>query len=316
MRHMQDDLLDHKDISLLHVLTRDSRGNDQQISDLSGLSIEEVGERIEVMVQAGVVRTFTTKPSLASLGAMSVMLFGPSRISHFDRLRERVSKDDRVAWLAHSTGGRIYLALHLRGLAEQEEAVSKVVDAAELIDPVIARRELFDPMRRSYPYGSADMRLINSLSTDSRRPLEEVAREVGEPLDLVEGRLHNMLQRSALDFSIDLDLNVVSNPACLFHLKVRRLVDLEGTVARLMREHAPSFLFFNTYSNHPDLITSMAILDDFEHMRRVFRSLQQEDAFSYVEANPLLHSLTLPTWRDKMLAERGTPTRKKTGRKK
>lgn len=292
-------------MALLHVLMRDSRATDQQISVLTGMPMAEVVQRTEGMVETGVIRSFTTKPTLASLGATSVLVFAKSRLSSLEEAKNNLVGNDRVAWAALATGGRLYVALHLADEKEMGAQIRKVEGDGMMLRPTAAVRDLFSFREGRHEFSNLEWTIIRSLSKDSRKTVEDVAREVSAPSGEAEGCLDGLIQDGLLDFSVELDPNQFANPMCLFHLETIEPFGLEDRVRNLMERNAPALLFFNTYSNIGQLLTTMAIPQDFEDLRNLMRSLRSDGGFGYVEANPILASCLLDTWRDKLVFGRG-----------
>jgi DNA-binding Lrp family transcriptional regulator len=310
-RPMREGSLERRDVALLHVLMRDSRGTEQQVSGITGMTSEEVAKRTDAMMEAGVIRSFTTKPSLTSLGAISVLVYGKSRLSTIEEAKDQLISNDRVAWAALSGAGRLYVALHLIDLKEKDAQLRKVEGKAMLIRPSAAVRDLFCSRPCAHDYDQMEWGIVRSLSKDSRKPVEEVARELGRTVEEVDGRLRRMMQDGLLDFSIEFDPNQCANPMCLFHVETVEPHGLEDRVRTVMERNAPALLFFNTYSNVGNLMTAMALPQDFEDLRAIMRSLRREGGFGYVEANPILASCLMDTWRDRMIIEKGGPARRK-----
>jgi DNA-binding Lrp family transcriptional regulator len=307
---MQNSYLERRDVALIHVLMRDSRASESQISNITGMPIEEVARRTEEMQEAGVIRYFTTKPSLVSLGATSIMLFGKSRLSTLEEARAQLESNENVAWVALSGGGRLYVALHLMDGHEKEAQVHRVEAEAMMLRPTVMVRDLFSKEMGPYAYSKEDWELVRSLSKDSRRSVDDIARGLGIPNEVVDARLQNLMRKGMLDFSIEFDPNQCHNPMCLFHVETVEPVGLEDRVRMVMERNAPALLFFNTYSNSRQM-TTMALPQDFEELRGIMRSLRGEGGFGYVEANPILYSCLMDTWRDKMVRKEGGPVQRK-----
>ena len=296
-------------MALLHVLLRDSRATDQQISVLTGMPMAEVMERTDGMVEAGVVRSFNTKPTLASLGATSVFVFGKSRLSSLEEAKDHLVGNDRVAWAALATGGRLYVALHLEDAKEMDAQIRKVEADGMMLRPTAAVRDLFSFKEGPHEFSKLEWGIIRSLSKDSRKTVDDISREVSVPIGEAEKCLDGLMQDGLLDFSVELDPNQFANPMCLFHLETMEPLGLEDRVRNLMERSAPALLFFNTYSNIGQLLTTMAIPQDFEDLRGLMRSMRSEGGFGYVEANLILASCLMDTWRDKLVIGKGRSIR-------
>lgn len=64
--------MDKTDISLCLFLMSNSRTPYHELAVRLGLSINAVHKRIGTLMDSGIIRAFTARPSLLSLGALSV----------------------------------------------------------------------------------------------------------------------------------------------------------------------------------------------------------------------------------------------------
>jgi DNA-binding Lrp family transcriptional regulator len=108
--------MDRADVSLCIFLMTNSRTPYHELAAKLGLSINTVHKRISAMTNSGIIRTFTAHPTLVSLGAVAVWVFGRSKTAHPGDAHLRLNADDRTNWVvANSEGGHIYVGGYLRG---------------------------------------------------------------------------------------------------------------------------------------------------------------------------------------------------------
>lgn len=295
---MNDGKLDEVDVSLIHILLRDSRAAPEQLVEITGLDHNVIEERIRDMVQAGFVRRFTAKPSLVALGARSVMVWGKSRLRSLSDGLRAVQEDDRVAWIAHSTSGRFYFALHLKSDDDIHDRVTRLESEAMMLRPSFGVRNLFGQENGSVPLKQVEWKILGALAQDHTLTGEEIAPRIKKKAGDATAMLEKLISSGAVDFSVDIDPNVISNPLCLFHLESLEPDRVEAAAGELMRVHAPGILFFNTYSNMPTLTTTMLLGQDYDDILDLTRDIQQRPEFPYFEVNPLLASTNVETWRD------------------
>jgi DNA-binding Lrp family transcriptional regulator len=303
---MKGGALDRVDVSLIHILLRDSRATLTQMEEVTGLNQKTIEKRIKDMGQVGLLRRFTAKPSLVTLGALSVLVWGKSHLRSLHDALMAVQANDRVAWIAHSTSGRFYFALHLKDDEDIGAAVHRLESEAMLLRPTYGVRNLFGQENGSIGLKQTDWKILGVLAEDPSLTGQEIAAKIRRKSSEVSGRLEELISAEAIDFSIDLDPNVVSNPLCLFHLESLESDRVVIAAEEMMKEHAPSILYFNTFSNLPALTTTMALGQDYEDILNITRSIQQRSEFAYLEVNPLLDSTNVETWRDKLLRKYGS----------
>jgi DNA-binding Lrp family transcriptional regulator len=308
---MDEGRLDRADVALLQLLLRDSRASVAQLAEATNLSQRYIHDSIDAMVEEGIIRAFTCKPSLAAINARSILLFGRSRMSSLQQGIQKLGGNDSMAWIAHASGGRFYVALHIQKVGDRDPKVKDVERDAMMTHPTIADRVLVDEGRDRFPFNAFDHRVIRSLSRESRKDLEDVAVELDEPVGKVRAAFYRMVDANALDLSIDINPDAANNPLCIFHLEGLDPDRLEEIAVRLMERHTPSIIFFNYYSNQKILTLVMALTQDYEEMRDILHSIQEEEAIPYVEVNPILSSCNMDTWRDKMVVKKGAAVRQR-----
>jgi len=308
---MDEGRLDRADVALLQLLLRDSRASVAQLAEATNLSQRYIHDSIDAMVEEGIIRAFTCKPSLTAINARSILLFGRSRLSSVQQGIQKLGGNDGVAWIAHASSGRFYVALHLQKVGDRDPKVKEVERDAMMTHPTIADRVLVDEGRDRFPFNAFDHRVIRSLSRESRKDLEDVAVELDEPVGKVRAAFYRMVDANALDLSIDINPDAANNPLCIFHLEGLDPDRLEEIAVRLMERHTPSIFFFNYYSNQKILTLVMALTQDYEEMRDILHSIQEMEAVPYVEVNPILSSCNMDTWRDKMVVKKGAAVRQR-----
>jgi DNA-binding Lrp family transcriptional regulator len=303
---MKGGKLDEVDVSLVHILLRDSRVGPDQLEEITGLDQGVIDERIAAMVRSGFLRRFTAKPSLVALGARSVLVWGKSRLRSLSDGLRAVEDDDRVAWIAHSASGRFYFALHLKSDDDLNERVSRLKNEAMMLRPSHGVRNLFGQEGGAMELTKLDWKVLGALAEDHTLTAEEIAPRIGKKESEVTASLEKLISAGAIEFSVDIDPNVVSNPLCLFHLESLEPDRVEVAAGELMQEHAPGLLFFNTFSNMPALTTAMLLGQGYEDILDLMRVIQERPEFPFFEVNPLLASTNVGTWRDTLLRKNGS----------
>jgi len=307
---MKDSLLEKNDVAVLVALMNDSRAAEAHIAEIVNIAPKGVGVRTDRMCDEGVIRSMTAKPSLSSLEAKSVLIYGKSRLRSVEQAVSQLGANENVAWIAQSTGGRFYVLLHLKKGANVDAVVRSVEQDAMMMRPVAAIRNTFD-IYGPYKFSAMDWKIIHSMREDARKKMEDVAIELGTAQAKVEDRFERMMCSGALELSVDIDLNSVSNFLCLFHIECLSPEGPEAAVEEIIKKHAPSIMFLDTYSNMRQMMTVTAIVQDLDEVKEIMRSFQERYEFAYFEADPIVSSLTLKTWRDKMVLKKGSSVKKK-----
>lgn len=298
---MYGSVLERADIVLLQVLLRDSRASVAQLSEVTGIPEKDIPEMIARMREAGIIGDMTAKPSLHSLNARSVLVYGRSRLGSLYNLERALERNDNVGWMAMASGGTAYFALHLKEDADTEAEVRKAASETMMAQPRFLTRNLFDHGMGRHVYTLDDMRILKALYRDSNKDLGRVAKESGIGIRKVRERFDLMAGRGALDFAVDFFPDQCDNLLTMLRLEVVETRGLEEKVAWLMEVNAPYLMYFNTFAESQRTLMSMAIPESLGGLRAILRNFQESGAFGQVEADLLISSKIRDTWRDRSL---------------
>ena len=298
---MYGSVLERADIVLLQVLLRDSRASASQLSEVTGIAEKDIPEMVARMREAGIIGDMTAKPSLHSLNARSVLVYGRSRLGSMFNLERALERNENVGWRAVASGGTGYCGVHLKEDADTEMEGRKAASETMMVQPRYLTRNLFDHGMGRHVYIPDDMRILRALYRDSNKDLGQVAKESGIGIRKVRERFDLMAGRGALDFAVDFFPDHCDNLLTMLRLEVVETRGLEEKVAWLMEVNAPYLMYFNTFAENQHTLMSMAIPESMGGLRAIMRTFEDSGGFGQVEADLLIQSTIRDTWRDRQL---------------
>jgi len=122
--------MDKTDVILCQLLLMNSRLSYRRLADMLNLSVAAVHNRIQSLIDAGVIRKFTAKISLAALKAVHVILFGTSKYGLVRDLNVKMANHGSIYWLAIGGGNMLYIGAYLKSIDELGSLVNYVKEAA------------------------------------------------------------------------------------------------------------------------------------------------------------------------------------------
>jgi DNA-binding Lrp family transcriptional regulator len=312
--------LDERDITLSLLLQTNSRLSYQELATKLGISVNAVHKRIRDLIDAGIIRVFSARPSLMAINAMIVWVFGHSGAPSTSNLQERLHSNDSTYWVALASGNFVYVGAYVQDLPKLEEYVSFVSREARMSDPVVGMIGGATPgMAPVVPLqGSTkglhplDYQIIYSLHKNSRKPLSDVAEELRVSAKTVRRRLTRMIEDGLVELSTEWYPDVSNDIITMFHLQLAPSAD-KGKVYGLLEKYRPNFLINVGFSNLPNLIISFVWTNTMKELKELQKRIQDERVFESVTPNVLYTGYMFDTWRDKILAERGAPRRLEHG---
>ena len=292
--------MDRTDVSLSLLLMADSRTPYHELASRFGLSINAVHKRIATMTKMGIIRTFTAHPSLVSLGAVSVWVYGRSEAEHPSDLHEALGNNDHTYWVAHSGGGFIYVGGYLRDISELDEYVSFVKRIGEIGDPTVG----IVPSAGQRPKESLrplDYQILASLMEDSRKPVTEVAAEVNASAKTVHRRLNWMLENQLAEFTIEWYPDASNDIVSLCHIEVDRHSTRQKVLENLRERFNQNILVEMLFSNMPNAVVIFMWTNSMKQMEDLREKIRAAEGAKSVTLNVLQIGYIFKTWRDKLV---------------
>jgi DNA-binding Lrp family transcriptional regulator len=299
--------MDRIDVSLCIFLMTNSRTPYHELAAKLGLSINAVHKRISAMTNSGIIRTFTAHPTLASLGAVPVWIFGRSEAAHPSDAHLRLNADDRTYWVANSGGGYIYVGGYLRGISELDEYVAFVKGEGEMTDPTVG---IIPSMTNRFPkevLRPLDYQILASLRKDSRKPVSEVATEVKASAKTVHRRLERMMEKSLIEFSIDWYPDASNDIIALSHIEIAQRTNRQEALEALRQRFPQNVLVDVLFSNLPGLIVLFMWTNSMKQMEDLRERLGKVEGVRSVMLNVLQIGYMFDTWRDELALKNARP---------
>jgi len=292
--------LDGTDISLCLMLLTNSRAPYHELAARLGLSINAVHKRIGAMAASGIIRAFTAHPSLASLGAVAVWVYGRSETPHPGEIHLRLNANDSVYWVANSGGGYIYVGGYLKSLSELDQYVAFVKREGEIPDPTVG---IIPQASGRFP-GEAlrplDYQILAALQKDSRKPASDVASEVNASAKTVHRRLERMVEKGLVEFSVDWYPDASNDIVSLCHVGIAPRADRQKVLDSVRRGFSQNILVEVLFSNLPNLLVFFLWTNTMKQMEELRERLEKEDGVGSVTLNVLQIGYMFDTWRDKL----------------
>lgn len=298
--------MDRTDISLCQFLMANSRAPYHELAARLGLSINAVHKRIGVLVNQGVIRAFTAHPSLVSLGAVTVWVFGRSEVARPSDVHLRLKADDRTYWVANSGGSFVYVGGYLRGIDELDGYVGFVRNEGGLADPTVGIMPTMGPPRKE-TLRPLDYQILASLRKDSRKPATDVAAEVNASVKTVHRRLEWMTENGMVDFAIDWYPDASDDFVSLCHVDVDRGSDRKKVLDALKERYSENVLFEVLFSNLPNAVVLFLWTNSMRQMETVRESIGSFAGAKSAMMNVLQVGYMFDTWRDEIALKTAGP---------
>ena len=299
--------MDEIDLVLSNMLLMNSRTPYRELADKLGLSVNAVHKRIQSLIETGVIRGFTAKPSIAALGFLHVFIHGVSGAKSMDAAMKKLSECEDVYWVSVGGGDHLYVGAYVRSLNHLNKTAATITELGELSDPVIGIVDNgFDPAVRSREeLESLDWEIMYQLKDDSKRAISEVADAIGISAKTARRRLDRMLKHHLIELSI-LWYPDASNDVVSF-FRVHADAKANVNVMDLYKTYLPRMIMAICFQNIPGEFMLLAWSRTINEMREFYRRVEEDTRFTSVSPNIIFMGEVYPTWRDALIVEKGKP---------
>jgi Lrp/AsnC family leucine-responsive transcriptional regulator len=301
--------MDETDLILSMLLLFNSRTPYRVLAENLGLSVNAVHKRIQSMVEQGVIRRFTTKISLPSLGAFHVLINGRSEAESTYSIWDDLGDHESVYWVTLAGGNYVYVGAHLRDIQELPELVKFVGEAGRMPDATVGIiHEAFSGKGRALDelIGPLDWEIVRSLSHDSRKATSSIAEEVGASTRTVRRRLARLVDEGLLDFSIDWYPSTTNDINTMVHLELAT-ASAEKVIERYMAEYRPNALFAWRFSNFPSQVVGLLWAPSMNKLRELTERMAGDEDLCCTTPVILYAGKLYETWRDRLVIEKTSP---------
>jgi len=303
--------MDETDLILSKMLLFNSRTPYRALAEALGLSVNAVHKRIQSMVEEGVIRGFTTKISLAALGAFHALIHGRSEAESVYDIEGALGSHNAVYWVTLAGGNYVYVGAHLRSIQELPAVIEFVEEAGRMPDPTVGIiHEEFSGRERPLDelLQPIDWEIIHSLSRDSRKAVSAVAEEIGASSRTVRRRLERLVEEGLVEFSMEWYPSATNHINTAVHIEAGS-ASPEEVIGKFMSEYQPNALFAWRFINLPRKVIAYLWSPSMNVLRKLTERMGRDGVFRSATPIILYAGSLHETWRDRLVLERTGPPR-------
>jgi DNA-binding Lrp family transcriptional regulator len=278
--------VDEIDIAIGRSLMLNSRMSYSDLGKSLGLTPQAVHHRVQELMDAGIITHTGTYISERYHGNMWVVVFGWSRATSMDQLAARLEKERNVAVIFVASGNFVYIHGLVRDASDMARFVSMVQREAIMHEVQVGILPTPSPSPRD-AFTNLDLRIVKALESDARRPIKDVAEEVGVTVKTARKRLDRMTEQGLIVHSIHWRLDSQPDPITNIHLTVREDVEKEKVAFTLIKRLSAGVIRTMSFSNLPNQLIITLWTHNNRETHRVCQELEEEGVFVSVVPNIL-----------------------------
>ncbi|MHA2123630.1 MAG: winged helix-turn-helix transcriptional regulator, partial [Promethearchaeota archaeon] len=157
-----------------------------------------------------------------------------------------------------------------------------------------------------------DYLIIDALKDNSRKPISDIADEVGTSTKTVRRHLESLIKNNLVEFTIDWypDKAAVTISIIILKINPSTKVDKSKLVTELHQNFGQTIIFSWNLSNLPNLIPVCIWTQSMKELQNIEAKLLSMNLDS-VNVTVLINGMMFPTWREAYLEEKVKSIKKK-----
>ena len=313
--------MDQIDFTICMMLMWNSRTPYRELAEPFKMSVNSIHKRVKAMVNLGILDKFVTTLSFLAFKPIpsNVVMFGDSKTKNVEGLIEKLGANENIYAVSQHSGNLFIIHAYLRNINELEPLVSFIKQTAEIPELKVGLEGT--PMRsgpevditREVKLSATDFLIINALKNNSRKPVVEIADEIGISTKTVRRRLDRLIENHLIDFSVHWYPDKCSEVTAMIILTLKPTIDADKSeiIKTLRNRHGQTILFTWVFSTLPNTIVVCVWVSSMKELQDIQTSLNSDD-FESVSINIGIGGKIFPSWRDKYLEDKIKEIRGKT----
>mgnify|MGYP002346224617 CR=1 FL=1 len=281
--------MDETDVALCRLLVYNSRTPYSELAKALGTSVQSVHRRVQALVSSGVLTNFNAAFSVLAVRGIWLMVHGRSEAPSVYKVLEELKKVPGMDMAMVATDKHLYLTGVVPDANRIGGFVSSVTRTAQLSAPEIGVVQFPLPLPGNEPIVyPMDVKLVQALRKDSRRPVTELAEELGVAPRTVRRHIDRLNREMLVHFSLELYLNRTSDLFSALHLTVKRGGDREKAAVAMIRQLALKELITYNFGDRPDNFIVIFWSPSIGDLNEMIADLEKSGMFEEVCPNLIL----------------------------
>jgi DNA-binding Lrp family transcriptional regulator len=267
--------MDEIDLTILKKLLENSRLTYRELANITNMSVSATHKRIKNLVDEKIINAFTARPSPIALKYLIVSIFGRSNAKSMDTVSKELGQHENIFIIAIASGKILYITGFLRDITSLRDYSAYVSKIANISEPTIGIMNI-PYITTPEPLTTIDYKILKTLNRDARKPITDVAEDVGISTNTVRKRLVRMIENNLVDFSIDWTIKSENNLLTAFHLYLKEDTNIDSTIQYLYEKYYQNISACMSYSNIHSFITMYTWTKTAQESQRIQKKLQAE----------------------------------------
>ena len=285
--------MDEIDLHIAKIFLKNCRTTYRLIANELNLSLNAIFKRVQNLIDLGIIRAFTARPSLIALNGIEVLIYGKTIGKDTTLISKELGLNNNTYFVGVAGGNFLYIGGFLHNLEELHEYIISMSKIGKLENTLT--------LIKKYPYRinpekliDLDYKILENISTDGRKTLRDIGDEIKISTKTIQRHMNKMIEYDLVEFSINFAPQILTSQ---FHIYLERESDYNEEFKRIEKKYENNILYLQQYSNVPNLIMMTALTKTNNEAAELYRQLQNE-GFKELLHDIFYNGFFFETWRD------------------
>jgi DNA-binding Lrp family transcriptional regulator len=145
-----------------------------------------------------------------------------------------------------------------------------------------------------------DLSIIRTLHKDSRKPISEIADDLGRSPSTIRRRLSRLINEGVVELTIDFHPEASGDLYSILVIKIKPSTDRVQFGKLLCEKYKPFLLVCYTFSNLPNTLLFWVWTKTMKQLNELLEDIKNEEIISII-TDIIQQSIFLDTWKDELL---------------
>ncbi len=292
-------IMDEIDLIILTKLLENSRLTYRELAEMTNMSISAIHKRIRSLVDGGIINAFIARPSVMALKCLWVLIFGTSNAKSIDAVSKELGQHESIYFIGIAGGKFLYIVAFLRDISELQDYTTYVSKTSQISEPTIGIINV-PYLTLPEPLTTLDYKILKTLNRDARKPITDIADDVGLSAKTVRKRLDRMIENKLATFTIEWTPLYENSFITVFHLILNEGTNMNSTIQQIYKVYSQNAAYCLRYSNIPNFITMHTWTKTSRESQKIQEKLQTE-GFKDIIPRIVLSANYYDCWVDQLL---------------
>ncbi|NLT38559.1 MAG: AsnC family transcriptional regulator [Methanomassiliicoccus sp.] len=282
--------MDEIDVTLCRLLIYNSRMSYSELAKAAGISVQTAHRRVQDLVAMGVISKFNASFSARAYRSTWVLVHGVSQAPSLECVLQELNGEKEMDMVMVSSGKYIYISGTVLDPGRISRFTTAVTKMAKLVRPEVG--VVYNPSLMDIDEGVTiyplDVKIVSALKDDSRRPVTEVARELGLAPRTVNRHIQRLMKSMLVHFAYEWYPQRSGDIMSAIHLNIKEGQDPEKVAVALVRRLSTREIITYNFSDRPDTIISMVWSSSIHELNDLVMELERDGVFKEVVPRVIL----------------------------